>query len=157
AANCVLLPDYLSYFFPAAAAGFGRAAIITVVIATLAAINVRGVRNTADTSNVLAVGKLLPLAVFVAVGVFFLDTSRFALPALPTYTAFAQSVLLLVYAFSGFEMAVIPAGEIQNPGRDVPRALGIGMTVVVAIYIGIQTVCIRTLPGLAASKRPLAD
>ena len=157
AANCTLLPDYLGFFVPAAAQGLPRALIVTTIIAVLAAVNVRGVRNTADASNFLAIGKLVPLAIFVVVGVFFLDPARFSFAAPPSYHGFAQSVLLLVYAFTGFEMGVIPAGEIRDPGRDVPRALLIGMAVVVAFYIGIQTVCIGTLPELAKSQRPLAD
>src|SRR2546421_9820609 len=101
--------------------------ILIFVVSALAAVNVRGVRNTANISNVLAIGKLLPLAVFVGAGLFFLDPARFSFAVRPEYRAFSQSVLLLVYAFTGFEMAVIPAGEVENPGRDVPRALLIGM------------------------------
>ena len=157
AANCSLLPDYLGFFFPAAAGGLPRTMIVTVVITALAAVNVRGVRATADASNVFAVCKLLPLAVFVVAGFFFLDPARFSLAVRPQYQAFSQSVMLLVYAFTGFEMAVIPAGEIRDPSRDVPRALLIGMSVVVLFYVSIQAVCIGTLPGLAQSQRPLAD
>jgi amino acid transporter len=157
AANCSLLPDYLAFFVPAAASGLPRILIITTVIGTLAAINLWGVRTTADASNALAIAKLLPLVVFIAAGLYFLDPSRLAFGAPPAYRDFSQSVLLLVYAFTGFEMAVIPAGEIQDPGRSVPRALLIGMTAVVAIYVGIQVVCIGTLPELARSSRPLAD
>jgi amino acid transporter len=157
AANCSLLPDYLGYFFPAAATGAPRALILIAVVGALAAVNVRGVRNTANASNVFAVGKLLPLAVFIGAGLFLLDPARFSFAARPEYHAFSQSVMLLVYAFTGFEMAVIPAGEVRDPGRDVPRALLIGMSVVVAFYVGIQAVCIGTLPELANSQRPLAD
>jgi amino acid transporter len=95
--------------------------------------------------------------VFVVAGLFFMEPSRFSFGARPEYLAFSQSVLLLVYAFTGFEMAVIPAGEIQRPGKDLPPALLIGMATVVAFYLGIQAVCIGTLPGLASSQRPLAD
>jgi amino acid transporter len=157
AANSSLLPDYLGFFFPRAAAGVPRALILIAVIGALTALNVRGVRNTANASNVLAVGKLLPLGIFVVAGFFFLDPARFSLATVPDYRPFSQSVMLLVYAFTGFEMAVIPAGEVREPGRDVPRALLIGMTVVVAVYVGIQAVCIGTLPDLARSQRPLAD
>jgi APA family basic amino acid/polyamine antiporter len=65
--------------------------------------------------------------------------------------------LLLLYAFTGFEMAVIPGGEIRNPRRTVPIALAIGMGAVVTIYVLIQIVCIGVLPGLGTSERPLAD
>lgn len=157
AANCSLLPEYLDLFFPGAASGIARASIIAGVVGMLAVVNVIGVRSAADASNVFAIGKLLPLAVFVAAGLFFLNPAAFSFAAAPHYRSFSQSVLLLVYAFTGFEMAVIPAGEIRSPQRILPRALGIGMTTVVAFYILIQVVCIGTLPGLAASTRPLAD
>jgi amino acid transporter len=159
AANCSLVPDYLAFFFPGAATGAPRALILVVLVTALAAVNVRGVRNTANWSNVLAVGKLLPLGVFVVAGLAMLVPARFSFAAGTSYHGFSQSVLLLVYAFTGFEMAVIPAGEVHNPGRDVPRALLIGMTAVVAFYVGIQAACIGTLPGaeLAKSSRPLAD
>jgi amino acid transporter len=157
AANCSLVPDYLGYFFPGAASGAPRALILIMVVGGLAAVNVRGVRNTANASNVFAVGKLLPLAVFIGAGLLLMNPGRFSFAVRPEYGAFSQSVMLLVYAFTGFEMAVIPAGEVKDPGRDVPRALLIGMTAVVAIYVGIQAVCIGTLPELAKSQRPLAD
>jgi len=157
AANCSLLPDYLGFFVPAAATGLPRLMIVATMVILLAAINVRGVRATADASNAFAIGKLLPLAVFIVAGLFFLAPGRLALGTAPVYRDFSQSVMLLVYAFTGFEMAVIPAGEIQDPGRSVPRALLIGMSAVVAMYVGIQAVCIGTLPELARSSRPLAD
>lgn len=157
AANVSLLPEYLGFFFPAAAAGLPRMLILTIVIVALAVLNIRGVRAAANASNVLAAGKLVPLGIFILAGLFFLEPARFSLAVAPDYRSFAQSVLLLVYAFTGFEMATIPAGESQRPGRDLPPALLTGMAVVVAVYVLIQTVCIGTLPGLAASRRPLAD
>jgi basic amino acid/polyamine antiporter, APA family len=157
AANSNLLPTYLDLFFPGANSGIPRALIITGVVVLLALLNVRGVRLAADASNTLAIGKLLPLAVFVVAGLFFLNPSAFSFAGSPGYRPFSQSVLLLLYAFTGFEMAVIPAGEARKPERDLPQALLIGMATVVTFYILIQVVCIGTLPGLAASQRPLAD
>jgi amino acid transporter len=66
-------------------------------------------------------------------------------------------MLLLVYAYTGFEMAVIPAAEIRDPRRVVPRALLTGLGIVALFYVLIQLVCIRALPELSASGRPLAD
>lgn len=157
AANCTLLPMYLDLFFPGAGSGVPRAIIITGVVATLVLVNVTGVRFVANASNALAIGKLLPLAIFIVAGLFFLDPSRFNFAVAPSYHSFSQSVLLLVYAFTGFEMAVIPGGEIRNPRSNLPAALLMGMTTVVVFYVLIQVVSIGTLPGLAASERPLAD
>ncbi len=155
-ANCTLLPEYLAFFFPPLAAGWPRAALVTILVAALTAINIRGVRVAADTGNAFAALKLIPLLLFAAAGIFFVDWHRFTGPA-PAYHSFAQSVLLVSYAFTGFEMAVIPAGESRNPERDLPFALIAGMAIIVALYMGIQIVSIGTLPGLASSGRPLAD
>ncbi|MDQ6699853.1 MAG: amino acid permease [Acidobacteriota bacterium] len=157
AANCNLLPDYLDLFFPGAGSGMPRAAIITTVVFLLVALNLTGVRRVATTSNALAIGKLLPLAAFIAAGLFFLMPSRFSFAVWPGYHSFSQSMLLLVYAFTGFEMAVVPAGETRHPQQNMPAALLTGIATVVIFYVSIQVVCIGTLPGLAASKRPLAD
>src|SRR5262245_60329504 len=92
AANCSLLPEYLGFFVPSLASGWPRAAVLTLVVGTLAAINVRGVRAFTVTGNALTIGKLIPLAIFIVVGLFFLDASRFTLGAAPGYAKFSQSV-----------------------------------------------------------------
>jgi amino acid transporter len=97
------------------------------------------------------------MLVFITAGLFFLNPHAFVLDARPSTGAFSQSVLLLIYAFTGFEMAAIPAGEIRNPQKHLPRALLISIAVVACIYILIQVVCIGTLPELAGSQKPLAD
>jgi amino acid transporter len=157
AANCNLLVNYLAYFLPSATNPIWRASIITVVVVVLATVNVIGIRQAAIVSNLFTVGKLIPIVIFVAVGLFFLNPHAFALGPQPTTGAFSQSVLLLIYAFTGFEMAAIPAGETRNPKKDLPHALMIAIAVVALLYILIQIVCVGTLPELAQSQKPLAD
>jgi APA family basic amino acid/polyamine antiporter len=157
AANSNLLVAYLGYFFPAATNPTWRACIIIVVVAVVATINVLGVRQAAIVSNFFTIGKLIPLLLFIVVGLFFLNREAFAFGPPPTTGAFSQSVLLLIYAFTGFEMATIPAGEIRDPKRSLPRALLIAIAVVAFVYILIQIVSVGTLPELAHSQKPLAD
>ncbi len=157
AANCNLMISYLAFFWAPANSTMPRALIITGTVLSLTALNVFGVRQAAIASNLFTVGKLIPMLIFVAAGLFFLNPHAFALGAGPSAGAFSQSVLLLIYAFTGFEMAAIPAGEIRNPQTHLPRALLISIAVVACTYILIQIVCIGTLPELAASQKPLAD
>ena len=157
AANCNLLVAYLGYFLPAATNPFWRASIIVGVVCVLAVINFVGIRQAAIVSNLFTVGKLIPLLLFIAAGLFFLNPQAFTLGTQPSTGAFSQSVLLLIYAFTGFEMATIPAGETKNPKRDLPHALMIAIGVVAFIYILVQIVCVGTLPELAQSTKPLAD
>jgi amino acid transporter len=156
AALCNLFVDYLGYFLPAVGSGPGRAVVMTVVVLFLTAVNLVGVRPASFVGNIFTVGKLVPLVLLVVVGFFFINPeSYFAAPL--SYRAFSASVLLLVFAFTGFEIAVIPAGEARDPQRHLPFALLTGTAIVVVLYVSIQAVCIGTLPELASSQRPLAD
>jgi APA family basic amino acid/polyamine antiporter len=157
AANCNLLIAYLSYFWPASATSWPRAILITLIVVALTTVNVIGIRDVAMVSNIFTVGKLIPILVFIAVGLWFLAPENFSTTRPPEFPAFSQAVLLLVYAFTGFEIALIPAGEAREPQRTMPFAILMGIGVVSLVYISIQVVCIGTLPELAGSERPLAD
>ena len=157
AANCNLMINYLSFFWPGATTTVWRASIIVLVVLVLAIINLLGIRQAAVVSNAFTIGKLVPLIIFVSAGLFFLNPQAFEFGAEPTTASFSKSVLLLIYAFTGFEMATIPAGEIRDPQRNLPRALIIAILIVATIYILVQIVSVGTLPGLAQSTKPLAD
>jgi amino acid transporter len=120
-------------------------------------VNILGVRTTAAVTNVFTIGKLIPLLLLVAVGLFFVNPESYSFAARPSYGSFSTAVLLLVYAYTGFETALVPAGELRDPGRHIPFALLTGMGIVVVLYVLIQAVCIGTLPQLAGSDRPLSD
>ncbi|HMJ08349.1 MAG TPA: amino acid permease [Pyrinomonadaceae bacterium] len=157
AANCNLFVTYLGFFFPAAAEPAVRISIISAVVMLLTAVNFVGVRQSAVATNIFTVGKIVPLVVFCAVGLFFIQPEQFTFAAVPEYGSFASAVLLLIYAFVGFEVAVIPAGEIKEPEKNVPFAIAAALGIVALLYILIQVVSIGTLPGIATSERPLAD
>jgi len=152
-----VMASYLAFFWPPAGTGWGRAAATTAVMASLAIINLVGVRKAAGAISGLTIGKLAPLLLFVGVGLFFLDPHGFALTRVPDAGSFSKAVLLMIFAFSGFEATVIAAGEMKDPRRDIPFALFVAIAVSTVMYVMIQAVCIGTLPGLAASEKPLAD
>jgi len=157
ATNCNLLIVYLSFFWPAAGSGYVRAIVITAITVSLTVINYIGVRNAAITSNFFTIAKLLPLLLFISTGLFFLTPDNFTLGDYPAYGSFSTAVLLLIYAFTGFENAGVPAGEIVNPRRNLPIAILVAIAIVAMVYILIQVVSIGTLPTLGSTERPLAD
>ncbi|MCV4820054.1 amino acid permease, partial [Escherichia coli] len=91
------------------------------------------------------------------VGLFFISPDNFHFDTVPEYGNFSGAVLLLLYAFVGFEMAVVLGGETKDPQHSVPFALLVAVGAVAVLYILIQVVSIGTLPNLSASERPLAD
>ena len=155
AANCNLLVTYLSFFIPGANDGALRVVIVGSVTLIITAVNLIGIRESAVMTNIFTVGKLLPLLVFVAVGMFFLQPGNFTFGAVPQYSAFSSAVLLLIYAFVGFEGSVVLAGETKEPGKIMPIGLAVGIGTVTFVYVAVQVVSIGTLPGLATSERPL--
>lgn len=157
AANCNLLVTYLGSFVPGANEGWLRIILVSIIVAIITVVNLIGVRESAVMTNIFTVGKLLPLVVFACVGAFFIDTANFNFAVVPEYSAFASAVLLLIYAFVGFEASVVIAGETRDPGRSIPFGLITGICLVTVLYIAIQAVSIGTLPGLANSERPIAD
>ena len=157
AANCNLLLNYLGFFVPSANEGWLRTLLIGLVVLILTTVNFFGVRQSAILTNIFTVGKIVPLIVFAAVGLFFIQPENFSFSPTPETGSFSSAVLLLIYAYVGFEAAAIPAGETRDPQRSIPFALLTALAIVAVLYILIQIVCIGTLPELADSQRPLAD
>ncbi len=152
-----LFVDYLGWFNPALSSGPSRIVIITSMVAVLTAINVLGVRRAGTVNNVFTAAKLVPLTLFILVGLFYVDPVRLMPTAAPSAGALASAVLLAIYAFSGFEVLGVPSGEVQEPDRTVPFALLAGLAIVALVYVGVQVVAVGTLPDLGQSARPLAD
>ncbi|MEP6704120.1 MAG: amino acid permease [Acidobacteriota bacterium] len=157
AANCNAFLIYLGFFFPEANVGITRAALITLIVCGMTAVNVLGVRQSAIMTNIFTVGKILPLLVFAGVGLFFIRPANFSFTQTPEYGKFSEAILLLIYAYVGFEAAVIPAGETKDPKKNLPFALLTALAFCTVLFMLVQIVAMGTLENLAASERPLAD
>lgn len=154
-ANSNLFVVYLGELWPPANEPPVRVALLTLMFAFLALINYRGVRHGALVSNLFVLAKLLPLVVFVMVGVFSIRAAHFE-PRAGTLADWSEALLLLVFAYGGFEQAVMPAGEAREPRRDAPFALLAGLGLVALVYVLVQVVVVGTLPPGTETERPLA-
>jgi amino acid transporter len=152
-----VLVSSLGFYWPAITRGTARAVLITAVIVTITAINIRGIRQSSFVVNFLTIGKLVPLAIFVVAGLWFVDWPRLAPGPLPSASGLSVTGLLLIYAFGGYEVVPVPGGEARDPRRDIPFALIMTLVVVALIMTMAQIVAVGTLPSLAASKTPLID
>ncbi len=152
------LAEAVTHFWPDAASGGMRVAIVAGSLALLVAINVVGVRAAARTGVLLSIAKVLPLLLFVAIGAWHVDMSLAApLASSPAPRALGEAALLLMFAYAGFENLPAAAGEYRNPKRDVPFAMLSMIATVTLIYFSVQWVALGTLPGLARSQTPLAE
>jgi amino acid transporter len=156
-----LFITYLSSFFPAVSRGWIRGTILVVLIGFLAAVNYRGVSGGNALSNFFTVTKVLLLTLFIVGGfaALALHPSVRVIPAAVPLTAANcfQAILLMVYAYGGFEAALFASGEASDPRKDAPVALLIAIVTATLLYICVQVVVIYTLANPGATAKPAVD
>ena len=160
AANATLFVLYLSSIWPAAGGRWAQIGIMAAVIVVPTVVNCLGVRKGTGLSNVLTVAKLLPLILLIVFGLVHFSQHPQSISvaelAQPGLKAWLRSLLLLIFAYAGFEFAIAPGGEIKDPKRTVPFGLGAGLLVCAVVYTLIQLVTVSTI-GPSATQHPLAD
>jgi amino acid transporter len=150
---------YLAEFWPWAGTRYGELAITGLFIGLLAAINIRSVRSGARTSNLLAVVKLVPLLGFAVLGVYWIAAGRAGAAPIasdPSASGWLHVLLLLMFAYGGFESALLPMAEARNPRRDAPFALLLGLGLATLVYLAAQLTVLATVADPGATGRPLA-
>jgi len=152
---------YFARFFPVLGSRAGRLFVLAALISQLALFNYIGVKTGKVVSNVSTVVKVSFLLLFVITGLLALLARPelrvpFSVPVITAKNVF-DTILLLVFAYGGFEGALFVGGESRNPKRDVPVALLLALVIIGAIYTAVQFVVITTLPNAAASPTPLSD
>ena len=147
----------LGYYWPVLTLGWPRAAFLIALTLVFAAINVRGVRLGSTVVNVMTVGKLVPLALFILIGLAYIQPARLTtLPPITVRQALAAG-LLLIFIYGGYEVVPVPAGESLDPRRDVPFAMVATIAVVMIVMTLTQIVAQGVLPDLAGHATPIAD
>ena len=157
AANAHLMVTYAGWFWPPLSDGSWHLAAVGAVCVLLTAINMVGVRQGMLAIFALTVLKLLPLVLLVFLGISQTNPEIFTGAQIPQFDSLGETMLIVFYAFVGFESAVIPAGEARNPRRDIPMALVRTILAITVFYFLIQVVTISVAPDIAGSKTPLAD
>ena len=152
-----LLVIYLSFFSPDFNQPWVRAVTILGLTSFFTLVNYIGVKDSTRVNNILTIAKLLPLTLFIVIGLFNIQPGSLNTSESFEFSSFSTSVLLLVFAFGGFESVLINTGEVSNPRKNLPFALITGFIFITIFYCLIQLVSIGTLPGLATSDKPLAD
>ena len=154
-ANLNVFVNYLSELAPAVARPFGRASTMALVTALVTVINLRGVRQGARTVDLFAMAKILPLVLLVLLGIWHIRADVLATQAVaaPDWT---QAFLLLVFAYGGFEAALVPAGEVREPRRDAAFSLLVALGIVATIYMLVQLSVVGLVPNAASARAPVA-
>lgn len=148
----------MGQIFPQMNSHLSQIIIMTIVIIGLSIINLFGVEWSKTVNNLATVGKIIPLIIFIVVGIFFIKGTNFH-PITPTkanFTTFGSASLLIFYAFTGFESIAVAAEDMNKPQKNLPQAIIMVMTIVSIFYLLIQIVSIGVLgPHLAKATTPI--
>jgi APA family basic amino acid/polyamine antiporter len=135
-------------------------ALAALALATLTAVNCLGVRSGSNVQSALTITKAVAILGLVACGLLAAAAppSR-ALASMPAPTALGAALVPVLFAYGGWQTASFVSGELRRPERDLPRGLLLGVTGVVALYLGVSWVCVRVLgpETLAATSAPASE
>jgi APA family basic amino acid/polyamine antiporter len=150
----------LSFLFPPLSHEGPQVALAAALIALLAILNYRGVKPGALMSDFFSAAKLIPIAFFVGLGLFFVDWHRVS-TAVPVGETHLEAIKLggfaALFACTGFEYVPVAAGETENPRRNVPLALAFALSGAICLYVLVQIVFMGTHPNPATADKPLAE
>ncbi|MCY3973973.1 MAG: amino acid permease [Simkaniaceae bacterium] len=163
AAVAVACVGYLTPFFPSLAeSSFLAFVVMTALIWIFAWINCVGVHTAGVVQLFVTIVKFIPLALVVLVGIFFVkleNLTAFNVSGAPPFTALSRGAMLTLWAFVGLESASIPADEVRNPEKLIPKATVLGTSLSALLYIVCTVVIMGVVPvaSLAKSNAPFAD
>jgi basic amino acid/polyamine antiporter, APA family len=159
AAGADLFVDYLAGFVPDVLLPVPRFVAITILFGILTTVNYRGVRAGTAVSTLSVAAKLIALGMLCATGAVYLLTHP-AIPQVPSHAPIGHwlnAILLLFFAYGGYEMALNAGGEVGNSRRDAPFAVLGGLLLVTLLYTTLQLIVIHLVADAGRSARPLAD
>ncbi len=162
AALAVAATSYMQVFIPSLAHDSFSAGLFAIgLIWTVTWINSRGARSSGMVAVITTVLKMLPLAAVTFIGFFHMNTDNlvFNPHGKPLLSSVSATMALTLWAFLGLESASVPAGDVENPERNIPRATVIGTLLATALYIlsTLSLMGVMSPEALAKSEAPFAD
>ncbi len=155
---------YLMFFLPNLD-WFGQIIVKVLFVAFLAATNIVGVKAAGRTNDILTMAKITPLALFSGVGLLFVlshpavAASNYSPFSPHGLSNFGMALILIFWAYAGFEISTIPAEEIKDPSKTIPKAIILGIMIVTVFYLTTNIVLFgaRSWTQLATDTAPLAS
>ena len=145
AANINVIFNYMAYFWDGIANDYIRTAMFIFIIVGLTFINIIGVRAAIKSLNIISIFKFLPILVLILVGLPYISPNGFLPSNFPVIDDVGTLVLLILYAFVGFESVLFTTEETKNPTKTLPRALIINVIVIAVVYFLIQMIYVNVV------------
>jgi amino acid transporter len=137
--------SYGATFFPSAAQGLAKHALITAAVVLIAGLNLLSAQVIGKAENWIVALKIAILGVFVVVGVFAIEPARLAVGQWSPFVQVAAGGMIIFLAYEGFELIANTADDIRDPKRNLPRAYFIAVGFVVLLYVLVSAVTVGAL------------
>ncbi len=157
AANANLLATYLGTVYTPLGSGIGRYAVMTLVTAGLTWANYVGVKDGVRTLSILTVLKLAPILLLILIGLQYVSPDTVVPEALPQIDDLGGTILLMIFAFVGFEATTVVSGESKDPRRTLPRSLVQTTLFIGAFYFLVVLVYVASLSELGTDDGTLVS
>ncbi|HMO60649.1 MAG TPA: amino acid permease [Ferruginibacter sp.] len=153
-----IITDSLAVLYPAFTNPYLRGALFFVLTVIMVVVNITGAKQAVVVVKTITILKLLPLFGIIIFGFRYVQAANLHWEQLPSFKTFADTTLVLFFAFAGFETSLGASGEIKNPKQTVPLSIGIAGITVLALYLQLQTVVQGVLGADMATHKaaPLA-
>lgn len=135
-----IIADSLAVIFPVFMDPFPRGILFFILISFMVLVNIRGARQGILVVKMITIIKILPLIALIVFGTGLIKTTNLYWDKLPSFQTFGGSMLVLFFAFAGFETCLGASGEIKEPKKTIPWGILIGATVVLVLYMFLQMV-----------------
>jgi APA family basic amino acid/polyamine antiporter len=145
--------DAIGRLWPALAGPAMHMAAVALLYALLYAINSRRIELAARVMSLFTVAKLVPLLLFLGVGIWFITPANLVAPLPGGHADFGRGAIMAIFIYTGMEGGLAVAGEVRDPARTIPRAIAMALAVVVLLYVAVQ-ITAQGLIGNALAGAP---
>ncbi len=135
-----IIADSLSVMFPILSNTLPRGIFFFLLISFMILVNIRGAKQGILMVKIITIIKILPLIALIVMGTGLIKAENLHWEKMPSFQTFGNTMLILFFAFAGFETCLGASGEIKNPKRTVPWGIIMGGLLVLVIYMLLQTV-----------------
>ncbi len=156
AANINVLFSYAAKLWDGASDEVTRGIMFFIIIGGLTLINVVGVKKVVKAINVITLFKLLPVLLLILLAIPYLTPAGVFPDEIPKLDEFDGLILVILYAFVGFEGALVTAGETKDAKKTIPRALITGILVITAIYFTVSIAYVNVVTN-GGGDTPLVE
>jgi len=149
AANTNVLFNYVAYFWDGINSDISKSVLFTLIIGGLTIVNIMGLKSAMKVINLFSLLKAIPILVLILIGLPYVSPAGILPGDFPVVDDMGTLVLLILYAFVGFECVLFTSEETKEPKKTLPKALITMVVAITVIYFLIQLIYVNAVTDVS--------